>query len=68
MSSTAYVLTIVGHTPVLVEYEQVEFGDDPVVSIRIGGLVLRVSPELAEQLADGIIDAAADDPVPVRLT
>jgi hypothetical protein len=67
MSAALYVLTIVGHTPVLVEYEQ-DIGSEGMCVIRVGDLVLRISPELAEQLADGIIDAAVDDPVPVRLT
>jgi hypothetical protein len=65
--SAAYTLTVVGHTPVLVEREQ-DIGTEPMILLRIGAVVLRVSPDVSRQLADGIIEVDVDEPAPVYLT
>lgn len=66
MSSSYYSVLIAGATPVVAEFDQ-PIGAEETMRIRIGDLVLVISPELADDLADAIIEAVADRSAPVLL-
>lgn len=62
----ALALSITRWDPVVVEIDQ-PIGQDELWRVRIGVLVLVVTPELAEDIADAIIEAAADRAAAVSL-
>lgn len=66
MTGGVYELHLAGHTPILAELEEA-IGEDEVMRIRIGALVVVLAPELAEDLADAIIETVADRAAAVQL-
>jgi len=61
-----YTLMIGGRVPVTAELVQ-DLGEEQFMRIRLGGLQLVLPPELADDLADSIIEAEADRAAPITL-
>ena len=62
-----YEVRIAGPTPVFVVTDQ-PIGQEPTRRVHVGALVLVISPELADDLADALIESAAEESAPVFLT